>query len=73
MLDDLFGGFMDPVGPVKDELFPFGDPANPLFDRYKNRAEMSIDTHIGLTLIGQSGRDKFFERMRLLRIERRME
>lgn len=72
MLDDLFG-FIDPVSLVDDTWFPYGDPANPLFDRYKNRTEMPVDVHIGLTLIGQQGREKFFERMRLMRIQHRLE
>jgi len=68
MIDDLFG-FIDAVGPVEEDLFPFGDPVNPLFDRYRNRAAM----HIGLTLLGERGREQFFERMRLMRIQHRLE
>lgn len=67
MLDDPFG-FIDAVGPVDEELFSFGEPVNPLFECYRNRTEMPVDMHIGLTLIGQQGRERFFERMRLLRI-----
>lgn len=72
MLDNLFD-FIDPVGPVDNELFQFGDPVNPLFDRYRNRAEMPIDMHIGLTLLGERGREKFYERMHLMRIKHRIE
>ncbi len=71
-MEDLFG-FIDPVGPVEEDLFPFGDPVNPLFDRYRNQADMPIDMHIGLTLLGERGREQFFERIRLMRIQHRLE
>jgi hypothetical protein len=34
---------------------------------------MPVDMYIGLTLIGQHGREQFYERMRLMRILHRME
>ena len=72
MTEDLFG-FIDPVGLVEEDLFPFGDPVNPLFEHYRNRADMPIDMHIGLTLLGERGREQFFERIRLMRIQHRLE
>jgi hypothetical protein len=72
MTEDLFG-FIDPVGLVEEDSFPFGDPVNPLFDHYRNRADMPIDMYIGLTLLGERGREQFFERIRLMRIQHRLE
>lgn len=72
MLDNLFG-FLDLVEPVEKDLFSFGGLVSLLFDSYKSWAEMPVDIRIGLTLIGERGREKFFERMRLMRIQYHME
>jgi hypothetical protein len=71
-MEDLFG-FIDSAELTEEEWCPFGDPVNPLFDRYRNQADMPIDIHIGLTLLGERSREQFFERMRLMRIKHRVD
>ena len=73
MIDDLFSFIDNSIEPMEEELFPFVGHINPCFGYAKNSEPLPLDWQIGLTLIGERGREQLYERMRLMRIKHRIE